>query len=584
MTKKQILDNLNILPKGAISKKTIKRNGKSYEYNVLQWTEEGKQKTRNIKPDELDTVLSQLGERKKLERMLMTGEYEQDITLSFFTTVKVGNELRLLVNSVKGLKKRNGYKDISDYLYNNVYKKVFILYGLRRTGKTTLIHQSIYDMNDDDFNKAAFIQITKQDKFSDLNKDLKTLQSNGYKYIFIDEITFMDDFIEGAALLSDIYSSSGMKIILSGTDSLGFWITKSNELYDRSILLHTTYIPYFEFSKVLGINGIDNYIQYGGTMSISGHYYNAFDNKENTDEYVDSAIAQNIQHSLKYYKYDGYFRHLYDLYEKGELTGAINRVVEDMNHRFTIEVLEREFKSNDLRISANNLRKDRNMPTTILDDIDIYTFTNRLKELLEIKNKDEQSIKIDAVHLKQIEEYLSALDLIDTIRIVDSNTSRQDRKRVVFTQPGLRYSQAKSFILSLSEDMLFKNLSIEDRNKVVERILNEIKGRMTEDIVLLETKIAKSSMDVFKLQFADGEFDMVISDPDKMESEVYEIKYSKDAVKDQARHLLNKEKCDETEYRFGHIRKKVVLYRGENKSIGDIQYMNIDDYLLELYK
>ncbi|MBQ9448535.1 MAG: AAA family ATPase [Acholeplasmatales bacterium] len=579
MTKKQILDKLNILPKGAISKKTIKRNDKSYEYNVLQWTEEGKQKTRNIKPDELDTVLSQLDERKKLERMLITGEYEQDITLSFFTTVKVGNELRLLVNSVKGLKKRNGYKDISDYLYNNVYKKVFILYGLRRTGKTTLIHQSIYDMNDDDFNKAAFIQITKQDKFSDLNKDLKTLQSNGYKYNFIDEITFMDDFIEGAALLSDIYSSSGMKIILSGKDSLGFWITKSNELYDRSILLHTTYISYFEFSKVLGIKGIDNYIQCGGTMSISGHYYNAFDNKENTDEYVDSAIAQNIQHSLKYYKYEGYFRHLYDLYEKGELTGAINRVVEDMNHRFTIEVLEREFKSNDLRISANNLRKDRNMPTTILDDIDIYTFTNRLKELLEIKNKDEQSIKIDEVHIKQIEEYLSALDLIDTIRIVDSNTSRQDRKRVVFTQPGLRYSQAKSFILSLSEDMLFKNLSIEDRNRVVERILNEIKGRMTEDIVLLGTKIAKPSMDVFKLQFADGEFDMVISDPDKMESEVYEIKYSKDAVKDQARHLLNKEKCDETEYRFGHIRKKVVLYRGESKTIEGIEYQNIEEYL-----
>lgn len=36
----------------------------------------------------------------------------------------------------------------------------------------------------------------------------------------------MEDFIEGAALFSDIYASSGMKIVLSGTDSLGFIFQK----------------------------------------------------------------------------------------------------------------------------------------------------------------------------------------------------------------------------------------------------------------------------------------------------------------------------------------------------------------------
>ena len=183
----------------------------------------------------------------------------------------------------------------------------------------------------------------------------------------------MEDFIEGAALLADIYASSGMKIVLSGTDSLGFWITKSNELYDRSILLHTTFIPYKEFYEVLGISGIDNYIQYGGTMSISGNNYNsAFSDSESTNEYINSAISNNIQHSLKYYQYEGHFRELYDLYKNNELTNAINRVVEDINHRFTIEVIEKDFKSNDLHISANNLRKDRFNPNTVLDDIDKF--------------------------------------------------------------------------------------------------------------------------------------------------------------------------------------------------------------------
>ena len=62
----------------------------------------------------------------------------------------------------------------------------------------------------------------------------------------------MEDFIEGAAIFSDIYASSGMKIVLSGTDSLGFAFTSKEQLYDRCIMIHTTFIPYREFENVLG--------------------------------------------------------------------------------------------------------------------------------------------------------------------------------------------------------------------------------------------------------------------------------------------------------------------------------------------
>lgn len=37
--------------------------------------------------------------------------------------------------------------------------KVFILYGLRRTGKTTMIRQAILKMTDEQKNQTAFIQI-----------------------------------------------------------------------------------------------------------------------------------------------------------------------------------------------------------------------------------------------------------------------------------------------------------------------------------------------------------------------------------------------------------------------------------------
>ncbi len=197
--------------------------------------------------------------------------------------------------------------------------------------------------------------------------------NSGYKYVFIDEVTLIEDFIEGAALFSDIFAACGMKIVLSGTDSLGFFFSEDEQLYDRCIFLHTTFIPYIEFEEVLGIKGIDEYICYGGTMSLGGvHYYekSTFANKKSVDEYVDSAIAKNIQHSLKCYQYGGHFRALYDLYEKGELTSAINRVVEDVNHRFTLDVLTKDFMSHDLGISARNLRNDRKTSNDILDRVD----------------------------------------------------------------------------------------------------------------------------------------------------------------------------------------------------------------------
>ena len=151
-------------------------------------------------------------------------------------------------------------------------------------------------------------------------------------------------------------------------------------------MLHTTFIPYREFESILRIHGVDEYIRYGGTMSLGGVHYNessTFASKESTDEYVDTAIARNIQHSLRCYQYEGHFRHLKDLYDKNELTSAINSVVEDINHRFTLEVLTQDFKSHDLGVSAANLRRGRNNSTDILDRIDMQQVTDNLRHLYQ---------------------------------------------------------------------------------------------------------------------------------------------------------------------------------------------------------
>ncbi len=78
---------------------------------------------------------------------------------------------------------------------------------------------------------------------------------------------------------------------------------------------------------------------------------------------------------------------------------------------------------------------------------------------------------------------------------------------------------------------------------VLDRIRNEIMGRMVEDSVLLETKLANPKKQVFVLQFAVGEFDMVIFDPVAVSCAIYEIKHSTEIVPEQVRHLNDPQKC-----------------------------------------
>jgi len=85
---------------------------------------------------------------------------------------------------------------------------------------------------------------------------------------------------------------------------------------------------------------------------------------------------------------------------------------------------------------------------------------------------------------------------------------------------------------------------------------------------------------VFKLQFADGEFDMVVYDSERDCCKIYEIKHSGQRVPAQYRHLLDEEKFRLTERRFGKITGRTVLYRGENARLDNgVEYRNVEEYL-----
>ena len=249
-------------------------------------------------------------------------------------------------------------------------------------------------------------------------------------------------------------------------------------------------------------------------------------------------------------------------------------------------MLTDDFLSHDLRLTAANLRKERDPEkrTEALDAIDTEAVTQRLMELLDIRNKEEQSIGITTAHIIEIKQYLAALELIVDCPIESADPGIEPVEHILFTQPGMRYCQAQALIHSLLKDEQFSALSEYDKTQITGRILEEVRGRMMEDIVLLETmKAADKDHRVFKLQFEAGEFDMVIYDQKENSCEIFEIKHSSKQVPLQYRHLVDEDKCQRTERRFGPIHGRYILYRGEDAQMENgVQYWNVENYLKAL--
>ena len=598
MLQKRIQDleeEVSRLPQGKVAYKTI--NGKKQPY--LQWTENGKQQTKYIKKDTREDTLAGVAKRIELENELtklraeLAAMPKPPLIPAFKTNVLVGRSLDAGISRVSGLKRRYCYKWVEKYLQTNMYGRVCVLYGLRRTGKTTLLFQALQDLSEEERSHAVYMKARTTDSMSDVCDDLNELVKQGYRYAFIDEVTLLPDFIDSASVFSDIYAMQGMKIILSGTDSLGFWFTQTHELYDRAYTIHTTFIPFREYSELLGIDDVDEYIRYGGTLLPGELAFDdpdatafdaAFRDDETTRRYIDTAICENIQHSLACCERGNYFRHLRELYDAGELTGAINRIIESMNNQFLLSVLKGEFKSHDLGSAAELLRKqpDEEKRTRILDRIDREAITKKLMEILHIRSQQDIQMGITETHIKEIKEYLKALDLI--VDCPRETMDAEPEEYVLFTQPGMRYSQAQALVHVLMKDELFRSFDERERELACEKILEDVKGRMMEDIVLLETDRAlPKNKRAFKLTLPRSEVDMLIYTSKAWTGEAYEIKHSSEIVPRQYHVLEDAEQCALIEKQYGPITKKSVIYRGDSCVLENgIIYQNVEEYLKAL--
>lgn len=503
----------------------------------------------------------------------------------FTMIVYQGEELKSFIDESLNFtfKERFLLKDLHAYMTSENNRKTCCLYGLRRTGKTTMVMQEIRNLGD--FENSLFVSFEKNDSIHQVKEVMKSYP--GCRYLFLDEATKTEDFIDTAAFLADAYAIRGLKVVLSGTDSLGFLLAGNDELYDRIFFLHTTYIPYKEYRYLLD-KGIRSYIRYGGTLTGSASFYN----KERTNEYTNTAITQNIIHTLDRWG-DGinYANQiLQPVADSGELASFINKVVEYPTRQFLARIINEDFKSHDLG-SLCQLMKMQD----IADPAAIKTreMNERIRDYLGIKEKHSNTA--DDRCVEAIIRYLKDLDVLFQIPWAGEFDAKEENE-YIFIQPGMRYSQASALARALTSSKEFRQYFDGEKELILQKLTENITGGILEDIVFYQ--LTKDLEDAAGEEEEDGpervgytvtkyrnqenrEIDILVLDYEGSAVLALEVKLSREKADGQRKHLLNREFCAEIEEKAGiPIANKAVVYLGENGESGDgVLYINAEDFL-----
>ena len=521
------------------------------------------------------------------------------------TNVLIGQDLKKIIQdsgAASFSKTRFLVEEIKENFAQNIPKDVLLLYGLRRSGKTVALLQVVRDMDDVQFEQTAYISCEVNQTLSDVVFDLKQLEQQGFSTVIIDEITILEDFPDAAAILFDYFAMSGMKIALAGTDSLGFQFALHSSLFGRASTIHTTVIPFYEFHSIFPEKTLDEYIEHGGTLMRDDEKNSPFYNKNATIQYIDSAIAKNIQHSLENYSDGMAFGALRNLYANGELTNAIQRIVQQKNREFFLRIIERKFKSADFG-AVETILDQRYKDTPLgnpMGNLNKNQIVDEIKQRLDILNQNERNIPITQEAIYQIEHYLSLLDLtmyIPVHHVNDQGTTLS--KQMAFTLPGLRYSQVKEFMDVLAKDPTFLNQNPYVKFEILKTADQNVKGILLEEICfntiipyyerLGNQKGSINPYQVYQINFSfqndpnfqDGEIDLVVQDDEKMTVKLYEIKHSSEIVPEQYKHLKDPMKLKYFTDRGYTIDSCNVLYMGENNDIDSqgVHYINAEEFL-----
>ena len=484
--------------------------------------------------------------------------------------------------------KRDCYPKLYKYIteHNPDYNgKICALYGLRRTGKTVMMNQCISELPPEEKEKSVYILCKETCDMLEMEQVLDELYEKGKRLFFIDEVTLIEDLQVYGNVFSDYYRTMGAKIVIAGTDSFGIYMAKTDILYDRTILIHTSQIPYAEFKRICK-KDLDTYIEYGGTLTNT-----TYKNNQNANEYLNTAIVENILHGLE--GREEKRKHatvLTELYDRNELVSVIQKMINRFSYEITMKAINRSYKSAPLYATYQTDK------SKYQGKLKIMFINDATKSALGIKNNDEMQTVVTQEDLEMIKKYLRFLDLYITIPTFQSLKRGGGRDLEILQQPGMIYAHATELLHQLEQDNVWNNTcEIEDKTIFMQRADQFVKGILLENIILSETYKCYQEIDrkrFYVSQLSDGpvddlpdaEADLIIVDMEKKESYLFEIKHSDQVVDKQTRHLRNEDFINYISENFAPVKKCCVIYNGQPTRNGAIDYLNAEKFLMCIHE
>lgn len=448
--------------------------------------------------------------------------------------IYTGERLRKLVQSsgVLNLKHRDFIKQIEIYCMNTNEKRLLAISGLRGTGKTTGILQSIEVIQK--YESTAFIVIDSEISVLALTKLLQNLKK--IKYIFIDESTRIRNLIKDSGTLYDNFTLNGKKIILSGTDSLSLVKAKSAGLYHRVININVTHISYAEAKRTLN-QSIQDYIKIGGLYK-----NDAIKTKEGLKEYIDTAVVDTIVNTI---------------IKNDTVTNLLG--LQEFKNEAGIQKLRTLVFRIIYAIVYCNTSKNKNTNITriinLFETNELYDI-KQLNELICTEMNIEEHIDVTE---KQIQSVLSSLVEMGLVVEVP-NICKGAEKNYYITNPSINTQLLNSII------MVLKLIGLERKKQIS---IKGIQGLLFESIVVVQTykEALKLGYSIYYYRDNQGrEIDLIIEKPGSFDEKdkyiYYEIKMTSDSDIASLKSIwLNNKELKQ----LGEVVNTGIIYSGKHK-------------------
>jgi predicted AAA+ superfamily ATPase len=207
----------------------------------------------------------------------------------FATDEYLRDRINKMTGGVNGKYQRRDFVDpLIEFCQDGIYNgKIGIVYGLRSTGKTVGMLQAAEALEAQGY-KAAYAHFNYEEVgMKSVTNEILRLAESGVTHFFIDEASYLSDFINLAPDWSDwLVPERAIKIVISGTDSFMLWIAQRTSLFHRYVQFSTNWCGFSEYKKITE-ESYENYRRYGGIFT-----------EDSIPVYLHTAVVDNLLHTL----------------------------------------------------------------------------------------------------------------------------------------------------------------------------------------------------------------------------------------------------------------------------------------------